>query len=226
MEIIIEKDVKIEDILSDGMIVKDNMVIIENVSSMPVTVEKKANKILVRLNKFSTENDFEIAKKIVANIDKYSVVNIDYEKDLKKELENIQDKDTVIQYINRPVYLSKELIKELLKNPNLLSEFSKLVYQVQYIDIYEANVRQFYDDNKEIIYMYYVNRDTDTLIKYVPVESNYKNSYINIVDKIDNKYETINIFKYSEFLNLLKKEDFSFIDSNHVVIKSKFNLKG
>lgn len=235
MEIIIEnkykKEIKFNDILSDNMtrFLNKNSIIIENISSSPINILINLDSIIVNLSEFATENDYEITKRIIKNIDDIlntkTKMDIDFEKELRKNLENIKDRDIILDFINRKVFLSKELIIQLLSKENLLSEYSKFIYQVQYTKGYDVKFRSFYDDNFKIINMYYVNRNSNTIMQYIPFESSLDDSFISIIDKINDKYETLNVLKYSDFFEKIDKNDFYFIDSNNIVIKEKFNLK-
>lgn len=231
MEIVIDSkntNIDIKDILSDDMVLIDNGVILQNISCMPIAVKICDNSIIVNIPEFSCENDFEIAKKIIQNIEKLLNVTAIYEKDYEKvlrcDITKLKDKDLVINYIKRPVFISKEHIQKLLNSDNLLENFSKLVYKVQYNNYYVVQNRDFYDSNGVIITMFYVNKGLDNLMQYVPY-SIKKPTFISIVDKIDNKYETLNVLKYTEFFEKIDNKYLQFIDSNNVVVKKNFEFK-
>lgn len=163
-----------------------------------------------------------------------------YEEDIKYGIqalsENFESKEHRsfnVFGIYRPVAFNEKMIDEMLKSENPVKKFSEIITDIQYIDAYTAT-QKFYNIENEICGVYTLTESVRTILPFKPAvefqnmeivknEDVKKWKLILVVingDPNDEKsYEMVGNIDYSQFIENLPKDKYSFIDGEYIVVE-------
>lgn len=143
----------------------------------------------VRVNTPSTKVDWQIALDFIKRlkvelntivliegneVDETYLDDFPYIHDIREGVEYFlneainQDTTMILYGVNRPFAIDKVLAHEMLKASNMIDEFEKRFYNVQYIDAYSANQTFYKNDNNEVFGVYVLSEMLDTILPYQP----------------------------------------------------------
>ncbi|QPK94161.1 DUF4299 family protein [Actinomyces sp. zg-332] len=181
---------------------------------------------------------------ICENGEVYSAETIDifdYNADILAGLKNIHKHinseeltDLVLQGVNHDCTINKELFKKIYTSEDSVKSFSDFLVEVQNIDAYFAQQMLFsskddkgsdIDEKTEVVGIYVLSEDVRTVLPFKPVLSfeNYVackdkqvewNIYFYFTDEVGNTQ-----YPYTDFIEKLPKEKYSFIDANNIVVE-------
>ena len=167
-----------------------------------------------------------------------NITEFDYEPDIAYGIKvfcehAVESGSSVIFGIFRPVYIDRNLARELLSSPEQMLRFEELMHRTQYTDAYAAN-QQFYinQEDEKVIGNYTLTQELPTILPYQPyVEydnqsmldeqevSRWQITFVGYEDENDpESYYALGEMAYGRFIQKLDPVKYYFLDSNYIVV--------
>lgn len=139
-----------------------------------------------------------------------------------------------IDCIKRAVSFNEKMFKDILASTDPVEKFSKLITDIQNLDVYSAKQNFFENKDGSITCTYTLTETLPAILPFTPlVEPENQDMVIdeevflwavNLVgingDPEDkSSYKNLGQIEYKEFINRLPKEKYSFIDARYILVQ-------